>query len=114
MRAKNESELSEIYEEVLNVIDSVNASKAQVSLDSGSVSAPVLTNLTVAKNESLIISVEIENLTLNMTSGDPDLAGNLIEDLSQAQDLIQDFVNVIVKPFRDFLRPRRLIEPIFP
>ena len=91
----NESELSKIYDNVQDIFESLNKTENEVLLASGLVTAQTLANLTNAKNQSLTAADQIENLHLNLTTSDQDLAQDFIQDLDKAQGMLEEFITII-------------------
>ena len=94
--ASNESKLAEIYDQTTTIIKSLEEVKANVVNADGLVNPGTIANLTMAKNASLTALFSLSNLQLNMTTSDQDLAENFINDLTDAEEMIGQFVEVIV------------------
>ena len=92
----NETILSDLYQQIMAIIEGLNKTKTAVSLAKGVLVSPdILANMTMAKNESLTALVRLNNFQLNVTTGDRKLAHNFIDKLTQAQDMLNSFWAIV-------------------
>ena len=92
----NETILSDLYQQIMAIIEGLNKTKTAVSLAKGVLVSPdILANMTMAKNESLTALVRLNNFQLNVTTGDRKLAHNFIDKLTQAQDMLNSFWGIV-------------------
>ena len=88
--------MSEIYDETVEIIQTLKSIKDEVTVTDGLVSSEVLTNLTIARNGSLIVLNTLMDLHLNLTTGDEDLAQDFIDELTDAEEMLNEFIEIVI------------------
>lgn len=94
-RSKAESQLSELYDEATKIIENINKTKAELDITDGIVSADVLASIISSKNESLDVYNRLQNIKLNLTSGDQELGEMFVTNLEEAQEVIGEAIDMI-------------------
>lgn len=95
MATNESSQLSVIFDQAMDVIEAINKTKADLDITDGVVSGDVLDGIKQCKNQSLDIYNSLQNIQLNLTSGDQELGEIFISKLDEAQEVVKAAITLI-------------------
>ena len=90
-------EFSQIFDNTTSIIENLNQTKSKLE-EVTHVNLEIVTEILIAKNESLEVLNKLQMLNLNLTSPDQDLAEILIRKLDKGQDLVGVMIDLITDP----------------
>ena len=90
-------EFSQIFDNTTSIIENLNQTKSKLE-EVTHVNLEIVTEILIAKNESLEVLNKLQMLNLNLTSPDQDLAEILIRKLDKGQDLVRVMIDLITDP----------------